>query len=266
MSRSSWEHVESQGFYRYGVYELLRRVFLWKFPLELFLEMVRFADAEWRSSKVDGAAELAFKECLASLADSNLSAAYRDIHIEYTRLFVGPHHLPAPPYESVYRSPDRMLMQDETMRVRAAYARSGFRVARSSHVPDDNVGIEFEFMCALSMATNDAVGKKDCAEALLLIAAQQEFCNDHLAKWIPQFCADIKEDSSSTFWQGVAVFTKEFIEAESDALIALRKDLEELSGSSEPGKIRRACEECDFPANSRTMNSATRHGVHKLLS
>jgi TorA maturation chaperone TorD len=204
--------------------------------LELFMEIVRTADAEKRSTEVDGAAELAFKECLVSLADSDLATAYRDIHIEYTRLFVGPHHLPAPPYESVYRSPDRLLMQDETMSVRAAYAQSGFRVARNYHVPDDSVGIEFEFMCALSMATNDAVSVRDCGKAFTLIAAQQEFCNDHLAKWIPQFCADIEENSSLKFWRGVAAFTNEFIQAESDALIALRRDLEELSGSSESAK------------------------------
>jgi len=243
MSCGSWIDVEDQALYRYNAYELLRRVFLWEFPLELFIEITRPRDVEKRSTAVEGSSEGAFKECLVLSADADLQAAYRDVHIEYTRLFVGPHHLPAPPYESVYRSPDRLLMQDETISVRVAYAKSGFRVASCYPVPDDNVGIELEFMCALSMATHDAVGVRDCAKSLVLIARQQEFCNDHSARWIPQFCADIETNSSSKFWQGVAAFTREFIQDESTALIGMRRYLEGVTGFSQSAKSANSCVE-----------------------
>lgn len=38
--------------------------------------------------------------------------------LEHTRLFIGPYRLPAPPYESVYRTDERLVMQQPTIEVR----------------------------------------------------------------------------------------------------------------------------------------------------
>ena len=48
---------------------------------------------------------------------------------EYTRLFVGPAALPAPPWESVYTSHGRLVMQPSTLEVRSAYHKCGFEPA-----------------------------------------------------------------------------------------------------------------------------------------
>ena len=51
----------------------------------------------------------------AKAADTGFLAELRD---EYTRLFVGPDKLVAPPWESVYRGEDAMLFQEVTLEVR----------------------------------------------------------------------------------------------------------------------------------------------------
>jgi len=231
MSSDSGKSLESLVAYRYSVYDLVRRIFLWEFPLELFTEVVRTANIALSTDEGKESPDAAFREFLRTLATEDLPVVYRDTHIEYTRLFVGPRHLPTPPYESVYRNPDKLMMQDETMSVREAYAKSGFRVTGMHHVPDDSVGIELEFMCALNKATGDALQEKNYSKALVHAAAQEEFCNDHLLNWIPRFCNDIVANSTSEFWRSVARFTREFMQEETAVLSGFVQELKRLQES-----------------------------------
>jgi putative dimethyl sulfoxide reductase chaperone len=215
--------------YRYSVYDLLRRIFLWEFPLELFKEVIETAKAESSSEETEYPAEAKFRAFVKTLDSGGLADLHRELHIEYTRLFVGPRKLPAPPYESVYRSPDKLLMQDETFDVRAAYARSGFQVAKSHNVPDDSIGIELEFMCVLNKTCIDAFNEQNYSKALMLASAQKEFCDNHLLKWIPEFCDDIAAKSTSQFWQNVAVFTREYVQEEPTMIGNIMDTLTELA-------------------------------------
>lgn len=221
MSSTNGQSVESSLAYRHSVYDLLRRIFLWKFPLELFAELVETAKAGSSREGNGSCPDATLRGFLKTLATESLPYFHRDFHIAYTSLFVGPYHLPAPPYESVYTSPGKLLMQDEAVDVRAAYARNGFQVASVHGAPDDSIGIELEFMCALNKDCFDALREKDHAKALALLSAQQEFCDRHLLKWIPKFCCDIAANSTSQFWQIVAVFTREFVQEEPAVLSVL---------------------------------------------
>jgi TorA maturation chaperone TorD len=53
----------------------------------------------------------------------------REIQADYTRLFIGPGKVLAPPYESVHFSSDRLMFQMETLQVRRWYARFGLQSA-----------------------------------------------------------------------------------------------------------------------------------------
>jgi len=229
--------VEEMLAYRYGVYDLLRRIFLWQFPLELFTELVKASRGGQDNELSVRPLEAPFRACLGSLQMDSLERSYRDLHIEYTRLFVGPQHLPAPPYESVYRNPERLMMQDETIDVRAIYSRNGFRVARIGQEPDDTIGIELEFMCAMSKSSTDAFAAKDNPKLLQLVSTQKQFCDDHLFKWVPKFCKDILDNSTSEFWKSVATFTSNFLEEDFATLNAFSSQLEgaarSISGESD---------------------------------
>lgn len=210
---------------RYSVYDLLRRIFLWEFPYELFTELIMLSRTIQNSENPDNGA--AFRNYLKSIMPENASQVYREIHIEYTRLFVGPYHLPTPPYESVYRSPDQLMMQEQTMNVRAAYLNNEFQVIRINQEPDDHIGIELEFMCAMSKKSLDALDTKSFPRLAELIKVQLEFCNNHLQKWVPDFCRDIKNSSNSVFWENIAVFTQEFLEQDAADLRRLGENIDD---------------------------------------
>lgn len=54
--------------------------------------------------------------------------------------------LPAPPYESVYASQGRSVMQEKTIEVRKKYLEAGLLPTMLYKIPDDHVATEFEFM------------------------------------------------------------------------------------------------------------------------
>jgi len=229
MSCTNGLGIENILAYRHGVYELLRRIFLWEFPLELLTEIVETAKAGSSTEETECLAESTLRGYLKTLVIDDLPNLHRDLHIAYTRMFVGPHHLPTPPYESVYIGTDKLLMQNETVNVKTAYARNGFHVASAHRVLDDNIGIELEFMCALNKACFDALREKNHSKALELVSAQQEFCDRHLLRWIPEFCDDIVANSTFQFWKNVAALTREFVQEEPAALSSLLDTLTELA-------------------------------------
>ena len=82
--------------------------------------------ADWPSQS-----EPASAEGLALLAESLAAGeAEVDIRQDYNQLFVGPERMTAPPYESVHRSQERLIFEQETFLVRAAYAEFGLAAPR----------------------------------------------------------------------------------------------------------------------------------------
>jgi TorA maturation chaperone TorD len=119
---------------------------------------------------------------------------------EFHRLFVGPGALVAPPYESVYRSPEQVLMQAETLAVRAMYRQYGLALRPDLNEPDDHIAFELEFYAILQERN--------------LVAAQQAFWQEHLNRWIPAFCRRVIEGSRSPFYRSLAAITRQVIAAE----------------------------------------------------
>ena len=58
------------------------------------------------------------KQFLATHDVVNIERHFEDLHWDYTRMFVGPFELPAPPWESTYVRKDGLLFQGTTMNVR----------------------------------------------------------------------------------------------------------------------------------------------------
>ncbi len=220
--------------YRFSTYDLLRRIFLWEVPLELFADLVHAAKREAGGDGSSSAClpEATLQKYLQALPEDKLGEIRRNVHIEYTRLFVGPRHLPTPPYESVYRSPQHLMMRDETIDVRQTYAKNGFRVRRLNQEPDDMVGIELEFMAAMSQLSREAERERNYERLAQLIVEQRQFCELHLLKWAPQFCDDIIANSQEQFWRSVAVFTKTFLEEDTAELRRLADAVSKSAGGA----------------------------------
>lgn len=118
---------------------------------------------------------------------------------EYTRLFLGPEKLPAPPWESVYANGEPLLFQESTLVVREAYRRSGYVSAGYPREADDHVAIELDFMATLAAKTCEAADDRD------VLAAQLAFLEEHLLGWLDSFAARLGScDTVSRFYPSFA--------------------------------------------------------------
>lgn len=132
-------------------------------------------------------------------AGEDAAAVKRD----YSRLFVGPDRLLAPPYESVHRSRDRLVFETETFKVRAFYARFGLVAPRQGREPDDHIGLELELMATLCLRALDALEVEDASRAEVLVGAQREFLVEHLLAWGPDLMDLIVAHADTDFYAGV---------------------------------------------------------------
>ena len=128
----------------------------------------------------------------------------RAVKRDHARLFVGPDTLLAPPYESVHRSADGLVFEEETMAVRAFYARFDLTAPRVGRDPDDHIGLELAFVAALATRALDAIEAGDEAERARILEALREFLDDHLLAWGPDLMVMIGERAETAFYQGVS--------------------------------------------------------------
>ncbi len=127
---------------------------------------------------------------------------------EFNRLFVGPDRLLAPPYETVYRSNDRVLMQADTMIIRNFYAEAGLEVAHLNQVPDDHIAFELEFICFL---LHQLFNETDEVEWDKTEELYQTFFQTRFSKWVGDHCDDIIKFSQSDICTGMAMVLKAFV-------------------------------------------------------
>ncbi|MEC4184418.1 molecular chaperone TorD family protein [Adlercreutzia sp. R21] len=134
---------------------------------------------------------------------------------DYTRLFVGPGKLPAPPWESVYRADGDLLFQESTLEVRQAYREAGFKAAGYPREADDHVATELSFMASLADEASAAVEAGDDERAHAFMTAQVKFLQAHLTRWLPQFAERLNTQApagTKPFYPLAAYFAAELCE------------------------------------------------------
>lgn len=144
----------------------------------------------------------------------------QDILDDQFRLIRGPGQPIAVPWESVHRSSEGLLFEDETMQVRAFYRRFGLEAPRLDVEPDDHISLELDFLVELlkrSMAASDA---GDVAEAQRHREAHDEFCSSHLLQWAPTFFRTITEHADTRFYKGIGLLGEDACERVAAALPA----------------------------------------------
>lgn len=137
--------------------------------------------------------------CLAS------DAAMEELLWEYTKLFIGPYKLPCPPWESVYTSPTRLMMQDSYDAVSEIYRQTGLSIG-DPNVLADHVGAELCFLAVL-YGRMEAEAEK----AQLYRDTAERFLSEHLKNWIPQFCRDMEAAAESRFYKALARSTRDLV-------------------------------------------------------
>ena len=153
-----------------------------------------------------------------------------DLKLEYTWLFVGPYGLPVPPYESVYREPQRTVMGASTIDVLKRYEEAGFALSPSFKELPDHVAVELDFLALLSSEEAEAWERGDPAEALLFLRLEEAFLRDHLVTWIGSFCDRVVSSTEGPFYQAMAELARTYVLLDRDHAAAMVHLLEALWG------------------------------------
>ena len=136
------------------------------------------------------------------------------VRSEYTRLFIGPTKLPAPPWESVYVTKDRLIFQESTLKVRQCYLKYNFVPINYRSEPDDHIALELDFMFNLSNLAVSAFNNENPNEARDILLDQKAFLEEHLLVWVPQFVSDLEAATSHPLYSGMASILIEFLKAD----------------------------------------------------
>ena len=145
---------------------------------------------------------------------------------EYTRLFIGPVSLVAPPWESVYGQKDAMLFQESTLEVRNTYRQYGLIPEGYPHVADDSLALELHFMALLAQRGLDAfyAGKNDDLTADL--TGSSDFLKKHLLVWVPKFLERMKGAKTNILYPQMCLVLDEFLRKDAETVKEILKALE----------------------------------------
>lgn len=143
-----------------------------------------------------------------------IGAYQEQLRDDYNRLFVGPGPLLAPPWESVYRSKERLLFGEHTLAVRAFYHSYGLKAVKQEQEPEDHIALELEFAGWLCQQAADAPGPE---EARGFVDGHREFLVRHMLEWVPAFGEAVREGSSTVFYHRLTVLTQAWLDYEKEA-------------------------------------------------
>lgn len=156
---------------------------------------------------------------------SYLSQAEPDVltqlAIDYSRTFLGggnDAYSAAYPFESVYTSPKRLMMQNARDEILALYRAAGLEKLESSKEAEDHLSYELEFMEILIDRSVEALEKNDEELAVSFLQQQRNFLNDHLMRWYPMMAKDIAKFSRTGFYKGVGEVTLGFLASDFEFL------------------------------------------------
>ena len=150
---------------------------------------VAAAAAEWPFVDEATAADALALMCegLAAGADNE------NLVWEYRRLFVGPGHLPAPPWGSVYTDRECVVFGEATLALRAWMRRVGVARTADERTPEDHIGLMLALLSYLAEERPDLV---------------DEYLRDHLLTWALHYLEALEAAADHPFYQGLAALTR----------------------------------------------------------
>jgi len=143
---------------------------------------------------------------------------------DHSQLFVGPGHLPAPPWASVYLD-QGMMFGASTLKVADMYKRFGLTVPRPGTEPDDHIAFELGFVAVLNQKLQAAIEAGDHGQAAEMLQALSGFVNDHMAVWLEPFLCRVEEHAETDFYRGLARVTRALTSLERRFLSQLTVEL-----------------------------------------
>ena len=156
--------------------------------------------------------------CIKEMRGKDPEQLRIDLAAEYNRVFLNMGPDPVYPYESVYTSPEHMLMQDARDEVLALYRAEGLTSALEVNIPEDHLSFELDFMAYLCEQAALAYASGNLPGAGEYSAKQKTFIKEHLLNWVPEMCRDMDRRVHTEFYKSLCAITKEHLEAEREWL------------------------------------------------
>ena len=178
--------------------------------------------------------------------------------VDYSGTFLGngvDTYSAAYPFESVYTSEKRLLMQGARDEVLAIYRSQNLDKASGWKVGEDHISVEFEFMRIMISRSIRALRAGNMDKAMHLILTQQNFLEDHIRVWVPVFTADVRRFSKTLFYQGLAELTDGFLQSEHELLSEMIVPDEEEEGEGAAGDVNETAEAVDEAAAPAAANT-----------
>lgn len=198
---------------RAATYNLLARLYRKEVDQELLTELcgMRFP-ASTGSAKTDEGYRL-LAGYLGKVWDNTLLELAKD----YVNVFVGVTNQAdgaAFPFESVYTSEHRLLMQEARDEVLAIYRAYGLDKTSDWREGEDHIALELEFMGVLCSRAAEELAKGQLEAATQTFATQKNFMFDHLGAWAPMLTSDMRHFAKTDFYRGLAAITDGYLETE----------------------------------------------------
>lgn len=144
-----------------------------------------------------------------------------DLAVDYARVFLGAGQVEAKaayPFESVYTSPGRLVMQDAWEQVCKVYADAGLSRRDKDDLHEDHAALELDFLARMGERALQAAQAGDEAAAEKALSASAEFLAAHPMRWIERFAADIRRYGETDFYRGASLLLEAFVKADLDFL------------------------------------------------
>lgn len=211
---------------RGSTYGLLARIYRMEVEQELLEQMARMS----LPVEVDLPEISEGYRMLNCFLEHRTGNTLTDLAVDYARIFLGAGATGnrTYPYESVYTSPDRLVMQDARDQVLKLYREEGLgRAEEEFNEPEDHIALELEFMAYLCQKTTEALKDGNNGCALGYLQKQKDFIEEHLIPWVPPFCNDVQRLAQGDFYKAVAKITIGYLSMEKDLIGELMDEIQE---------------------------------------
>ncbi len=122
------------------------------------------------------------------------------------------------PYESVYTSQRKILMQEATDEVKYIYYKKGIQKSTSNEISEDHISLELEFMSYLCNEAANFAENEETEKFKNSLVEQKSFLDEHILNWVNDFCNDIEKFAETKFYLGISKITRGYLESEEKLL------------------------------------------------
>ncbi|MDZ7605048.1 MAG: molecular chaperone TorD family protein [Cyclobacteriaceae bacterium] len=147
-----------------------------------------------------------------SLKETFLQYDLQSLLIDYTRVFIGPFHVIAYPYSSVYFSNGvKTLYNETTAWVEGFYRTCGFSFQNTVKDMPDHIAVELEFLYTLKFKINTLLQEGNFESAQRLEQLYAEFIKNHFSIWVPRLCGKVIDEANGTYYAELCKWLHGFI-------------------------------------------------------